>query len=154
MAAALPSGALAILMGAAAIQGLLAAVGLGPKLPVRAGAGVGLLAGALAAVGGGAGFVLGGYLRLQGLRGPRYAATSAAAAAVMHVGRLLAYGASGMTEPQTWALAGALALAISLGNVLGDRAALHLGAALQSRLQDGVLAVCAALALVSALRVG
>lgn len=80
---------------------------------------VGALAGALTAAGGGGGILIPPALLALGLRGPAYLATTAAASAAIHVGRLSAYGVAGWMNETRWWQAGLLALTIPLGNLIG-----------------------------------
>lgn len=117
----------------------------------------GLLAPAGAAVGvfsgtsGGAGLLVSTLLMSAGLTGEAYVATSAAIAAAMHVGRLSAYGASGLLSAGVLSMSALATVAVLAGNVLGGRLRSKLSGAGSVRfletLEKGTLAVAAALAL-------
>lgn len=103
--------------------------------------------GAVTATSGGGALVLAPLLLATGLTGARYVATAAAVAVAIHVGRLLGYGAGGLITRETLLAAGVLAVAIVVGNALGQRLRRHIDAAAGARLELGVLLVCVALAL-------
>lgn len=124
--------------------------GLRLSLPASAGLPVGLITGALTATSGGAAVLLAPFLRARSLGGPRYAATTAAVAVAIHAARVGVYGWTGMADGRALLVGGLLALAIAAGNLLGDRLAARLGEPAQDRIQDGVMALCTALALLGA----
>jgi hypothetical protein len=132
-----------------AMTGLTVArrLGLSFSMPARAGLPVGFLTGAISATSGGAAMLLAPFLRARELSGRRYVATTAAVAVALHVGRVIAYGASGMSDASTLRAGLLLALAITTGNLLGDRLARGLGDDAQAWIQDGVMVVCTGLAL-------
>lgn len=107
---------------------------------------IGVTAGAVTALGGGGGLLVPPTLLALGLRGAAFLATGAAAASGMHVGRLAAYGLAGWMSPSRWMLAGLLALAIPLGNLVGGRIRTHLSEALMQKLTYGSLTVATLLA--------
>lgn len=147
LASLLPAQAVGALM--LAMTGLTVArrVGLSFTMPTRAGLPVGLLTGAISATSGGAAMLLAPFLRARGLTGQRYVCTTAAVAVALHVGRVIAYGATGMSDASTLRAGLLLALAIAAGNLLGDRLARGLGDDAQTWIQDGVMVVCTGLAL-------
>lgn len=107
-----------------------------------AGAGVGALAG----TGGGAGLLLSPLLLTTGLSGRRYVGTAAAVAVSMHVGRVIAYAQAGLFRTELAAPTATLAMAIFVGNLLGDWVSPKLGHRLGARLEYGVLLTCIGLA--------
>lgn len=115
------------------------------RVGTRAMAPAGLVIGALTAASGGAGVLVAPLFLSTGLTGDAYVATIAAAASVMHLGRIAGYGASGLLDAVALERALVLALAIPVGNLLGKRLALR------ERLPAGVvehatLVACVALA--------
>lgn len=143
----LPELALRVVLAAVAA---LSVVQLVAKLELRfsraylgpAGLGVGLLTGAS----GGAGVLVTPTLLGVGLTGEAFVATAACASVVMHVGRSIAYGASGLYDWATLARAALLAAGVLAGNVLGRRARKLVPEGREKRLELGVLAVVATLA--------
>ncbi len=77
------------------------------------------LIGALAAMSGGGGFLLGPLMLSAGVSGNRYVATAAATAVFIHVGRIIGYGINGMVTSQALIEAAGLAVLIVIGNLLG-----------------------------------
>lgn len=152
LAALLPAWALAALMLAMTGLALAQSFGLRLRLPARAGLPVGLLTGAITATSGGAAMLLAPFLRARGLLGPRYVATTAATAIAIHAARVLSYGVTGMSDAGTLRTGLLLAAAIAVGNNLGERLGGRMGEATQTRLQDGVMVVCCALALLGVAR--
>lgn len=69
----------------------------------------------------GAGMLLGPVLLSYVLNGRAYIGTAAVGAGAMHLGRVLAYGATGLVNEPVLVLAFGLALAIPIGNLLGER---------------------------------
>ncbi len=107
---------------------------------------IGVTAGVVTSLGGGGGLLIPPTLLALGIRGPAYLATAAAAAAGMHIARLTAYGAAGWMTPSRWMLAGLLALAIPLGNLVGARIRTHLSEAFMQKLTCGSLTIATLLA--------
>jgi uncharacterized membrane protein YfcA len=144
---ALPELALRLVLAAVAA---LSIVQLVAKLELRfsraylppVGLGVGLLTGAS----GGAGVLVSPTLLGVGLTGEAFVATAAAASVVMHVGRSIAYGASGLYDARALTLAGLLAAGVLLGNLAGRRARRLVPEGREKRLELGVLTVVATLA--------
>lgn len=75
--------------------------------------------GALSAMSGGGGFLLGPLMLSAGINGNAYVATGAITAVFIHISRLIGYGANGMVSAQTFVTAGWLAACIVLGNLMG-----------------------------------
>jgi uncharacterized protein len=105
----------------------------------------GFAIGAIAATTGGAGLLAGPLLMAHGLKGERYVATSAVAAASMHVGRLVAYGAGGLVNERVLGYAALLGGAILVGNLVGKRLRGLLGESHGMRIEIGTMVVCVAL---------
>jgi len=134
---ALVGGLFAVRVPAAVLHGVMLGVvalslwrawgGRAVRLPAGALVGSGLVIGVLVATAGGAGVLAGPHLLALGLTGPRYLATMSAGAVVMHVTRMVGYGATGLLAPRYLPAAAVLALAVVAGNLLGDRLRGRLG---------------------------
>lgn len=149
LAVALPPMALQALLLLATAGALARSLGLwmfraSPATLVPAGFGIG----AAAASAGAGGLLVGPVLMASGLSGARFIATTAAVAVAIHLGRIAAYGMGGLVTPATLAQSAALALALMLGNTLGEQIRKRLDPRLAGRLELGVLLACVALALV------
>lgn len=147
-AAALPAfwlKALLVATTAYAVARSLKLVDLSPPKAALTPAGFGI--GAAAATTSGAGLLLSPLLLSSGLTGEAYVATSAVIAASMHVGRVVAYGASGLLSANTLVMAAILTAAILAGNLAGSRLRRYINAPLASRIEIGALLACVALAL-------
>ncbi len=133
------------------MAGLAGARAFGLKLRVPAGAFIpgGFIAGIVSANGGGAGLIIGPMLLAHGTSGSRYIATMAAGGVSIHLGRTLAYGASGWVDAQTMWVGGALAVGIATGNALGARARTHIPRGWSGRLELGAVGACLALVLLN-----
>ncbi len=103
--------------------------------------------GALSASAGAGGFLASPVLLASGLSGAAYVATSAAAAASMHLGRIAAYGAGGLLTRAALSDAALLGAGILAGNLAGERLRTSLGERVTGKLEVSVLVVCVALAL-------
>lgn len=146
LVAAIPEGLVAVLMLAMTGLALARSFGLQVEVPAGAALPVGFFSGALTATSGGAAILLAPFLRARALSPQAAVATTAITAATIHLARVLSYGATGMSDRDTLALGGLLAVSISLGNLLGDRLARRLGERAQGRIQDIVMVVCTGLA--------
>lgn len=122
-AASVPPAVVAAFMVVTTLLAVLRAL-LVPRLAVRpswmAPAGFGI--GVLTATAGGAGVLASPLLLSAGLAGEAYVGTSAACAVVLHVARIVGYGASGLFAGQTLGHAALLAVAILAGNLIGRSA--------------------------------
>ncbi|MCA9555457.1 MAG: TSUP family transporter [Myxococcales bacterium] len=120
LAVQLPHGVLrGLLLGATALALAKALGWIRWRPPASAVVPVAAVGGFITATSGGGGLLVPPLLLSMGLTGPAYLATTALSAAAMHIARLTAYGAGGWMDATRWALAGALALAIPVGNLLG-----------------------------------
>ncbi|MCK6505615.1 TSUP family transporter [Myxococcota bacterium] len=147
LAAGLPPLALGIALVGVGGLGLLSSTGrLRWRAPTRAVPWMGALAGALTGTGGGAGVVLGPALMARGLAGRPYVATMATVAVALHSSRLLAYGLGGVADARALQVGVGLALAITAGNLLGDRVFAGVGDRAQGRVQQVALVVSLVLA--------
>lgn len=124
------------------------AVRVSPAWMTPAGLGIG----ALTATAGGAGVLAAPLFLSAGLGGEAYVGTGAACAAVMHLGRLVGYGASGLLSGGTLAGATALAIGILAGNQLGHAAQRLVRRAPTGLVEHAVLAACALLAVAGVAR--
>jgi uncharacterized protein len=115
-----------------------------PGAAVLAPAGFGI--GSLAATAGGAGMLAGPLLMATGLTGEAYIATSSAAAASMHLGRLVAYGAGGLVSREIILYGAILAGAILVGNTFGRRIRRRLSHGVTTKIEVVALIVCVTLA--------
>lgn len=106
----------------------------------------GFLTGFLTSTSSGGGLVAGPLLLAAGLRGGPYVATAALGAFALHVTRLSVYGLGGL-QTQKALLAGAvLAVAIPLGNVLGEHQRGRISTAIGERIEVGAALVAGTLA--------
>jgi len=99
----------------------------------------GVVIGATAATGGGAGMLVGPLFLSAGLRGEAYIATIAVAAVAMHLGRIAAYGLGGLIDQTTLLHAAVLTVAILFGNALGAKLRRHVDEKMSTRLELGTL---------------
>jgi len=107
----------------------------------------GLVVGAVAATGGGAGLLGGPLLLSAGLTGRRYIAAGAAGALSMHIGRLTAYSAAGWVSLSTLGTGLALAVGIVTGNAIGKRLRGHINGETTRRIEVFAILLCVGLAL-------
>lgn len=84
---------------------------------VPAGAGIGAISAAV----GGAGLLVGPLFISAGLTGKRFVATIAVAAASLHLGRIVAYGAGGLVTSETLVRGLVLTVSLMAGNWMGLR---------------------------------
>lgn len=105
--------------------------------------------GALSATAGGAGILAAPLLMSLGLTGASYVATAAAASVVMHLGRLVSYGATGLFSAAILRTAAVLTATVLVGNALGKRVRTHLSPQGGVRLEAAVLAVATGLAVLA-----
>jgi len=105
--------------------------------------GGGLFVGVLTGTSGGAGFMLAPLTMSAGLTGEPYMATQSAAAVMIHLGRIVAYGASGMYAQRDTEVVVVLTVGILAGNVLAARARRYLSDEIVSRGEVVVLLACA-----------
>jgi len=103
--------------------------------------------GAMTGTAGGAGVLLAPVLLSSGLSGPAFVGTSSVVAVVTHLGRVAAYGTTGMFgDPATVAVrAATLALAIFGGNALAEKLRPLLTPRGVSRIEYGTLVLCVTL---------
>lgn len=147
LATGLPPLALGLALVGVGGLGLLSSTGvLRWRAPARAVPWMGVLAGTLTGTGGGAGVVMGPVLMARGLAGRPYVATMATVAVTLHASRLLAYGLGGVATGTTLLTGAGLALAITAGNLLGDKVFAGVGPAGQVRVQQAALVASVALA--------
>lgn len=107
-----------------------------------AGLGVGTLTGTA----GGAGVLFAPVLLSAGLRGSAYVGTLSTIAFATHAGRVVAYASTGLLRRDLVVATVLVAVAITAGNALGERLRARLDPSLTTRLEYGVLVVCAAVA--------
>jgi uncharacterized membrane protein YfcA len=148
LAAALPTAWLQALLFVGTALAVLRALGL-LKLTAPSSALVpaGFGIGAASATTSGAGLLMGPLLMASGLTGEAYIATGAFVSIAMHVGRLFAYGASGLLSSATLVIAGILMVSILGGNVLGERIRKRITPKVGARIELATLVGCVALAL-------
>lgn len=105
---------------------------------------MGFATGTIAASGG---MIVSPMLLASGLRGDALIATASATAMVIHVGRVLGYGAGGWIDTDTLASSALLLVGLLAGNLAGTRLRAHLGDRVTHGLTYAVLVLVAALAL-------
>lgn len=108
---------------------------------------LGAAAGFVTATSGGGGLIAGPTLLATGLSGRDYVATGAVGAVGVHVGRMAGYGAGGVFEPWILALGLSAAIAIPLGNLLGEQLRRRIPVRFIPKLEIGVVLVALGLAL-------
>lgn len=109
----------------------------------------GMLVGGVAATAGGAGILAGPLWKGAGIEGDAYIGSIATGAAVVHLARMVGYGAAGALGTGFWLDATVLAACIVLGNALGRRLRSHLSEGWRRRLEVGAIGGAAAVALSS-----
>ena len=102
----------------------------------------GFVVGAMTGTSGGAGILFAPVLLSAGLRGTAFVGTIATVAFATHLGRVVAYASSGLFTRDLLAPIIVVALAITLGNAVGERVRARLSASTTTRLEYGVLVVC------------
>lgn len=102
----------------------------------------GFVVGAMTGTSGGAGVLFAPVLLSAGLRGTAFVGTIATVAFATHLGRVVAYASSGLFTRELLAPIIVVALAITLGNAVGERVRARLSASTTTRLEYGVLVVC------------
>ena len=102
----------------------------------------GFVVGAMTGTSGGAGVLFAPVLLSAGLRGTAFVGTIATVAFATHLGRVVAYASSGLFTREHLAPIIVVALAITLGNAVGERVRARLSASTTTRLEYGVLVVC------------
>lgn len=107
----------------------------------------GALVGAMTGTGGGAGVILAPMVLSAGLTGAAYIGTVSFVAFTMHLGRVIAYASSGLLTRDLLVPTLLVALAITVGNKLGERVRLRLSERTTLRLEYGVLVVCVGVSL-------
>ena len=107
----------------------------------------GFLVGAMTGTSGGAGVLFAPVLLSTGLRGTAFVGTIASVAFATHIGRVAAYAYTGLFTRDLVLPIVVVALAITLGNALGERARARLSDAVTTRLEYGVLVVCVGVSL-------
>jgi uncharacterized membrane protein YfcA len=114
----------------------------GPKMIAPAGVVIGGLTGAS----GGAAVLTSPLFLAAGLSGEAYVASLSASAVLMHIGRIVAYGAGGLVTSTTLGYAALLALAILAGNLAGRKLRTWTSKIPGRSLEYASLVVCATLA--------
>jgi hypothetical protein len=136
------------IVGVLGFAALRLVAGVTPRLPREILVPAGLVVGFLTATSGGAGLLVAPLLLAAGVEDDRYVATTAVAAVTMHIGRVAGYGLGGGIDREVVALAAGLAAALVVGNLLGRRLRDRIAGPRRRQLEQGTIAVCAALALV------
>jgi uncharacterized protein len=116
--------------------------GLGPA---------GLVIGGMTGTAGGAGVLLAPVLLSTGLTGAAYVGTVSIVAVATHIGRVVAYGSNGFFTRELMLPIIVVALAITVGNALGERARKRLSERATTRIEYGVLVVCVGVSLAGTL---
>ena len=147
----LPTAWLKLLIAAFAAVAV-AGVVLGWRIRPRPQAAVatGAVVGSVSATTGGGGILAGPFFLATGLTGESYIVTAAVGAVAVHVGRLIGYGGGGAINAEVLWLGLGFGVAIPVGNLIGKRLRPFLSKAGTARLEQGVAALLAALALVNA----
>jgi uncharacterized membrane protein YfcA len=144
----LPGGALEVVLVVLTAVAVAKATGLLRfSVPSGALAPAGLGLGMITGTSGGAGILLAPVLLSAGLSGTSFVATASAIAVAMHVGRVVAYGVTGLLSAELVRPTLLLTCAIFAGNALGGRIRAGLGPRASVRLEYGVLVTCVLLSL-------
>lgn len=148
LAGKLPEWALHVLLvGMTALSVARALRWLAFEVPRSALGPAGFVIGAMTGTSGGAGVLFAPVLLSSGLRGPAFVGTIATVAFATHLGRVVAYASSGLFTRQLALPIFVVALAITLGNAVGERVRARLSDSATVRLEYGVLVVCAGVSL-------
>jgi uncharacterized protein len=115
--------------------------GLGPA---------GFVVGGMTGTAGGAGVLFAPVLLSTGLTGAAYVGTLSTIAFATHAGRVVAYASNGLFTRELALPTLLVALAITVGNALGERARKILSERTATRLEYGVLVVCVGVSLAGA----
>lgn len=148
LAGKLPEWALHVLLvGLTAVSVARALRWLSFEVPRGALGPAGFVIGAMTGTSGGAGVLFAPVLLSSGLRGKAFVGTIATVAFATHLGRVVAYASSGLFTRQLMLPIFVVALAITLGNAVGERLRARLSDSATLRLEYGVLVVCAGVSL-------
>lgn len=153
LAGRIPERAISVLLVVIVVLSILKAKGfiklrVPPQALLVIGFGIGVITGAS----GGAGVLVGPILLSLGLSGMRYVATNSAIAVAIHVGRVGAYGASGMFRRDlVWPIL-FLACAIFVGNGCSTFVRPRMSATAVVRLEWGTLIVCSLISIAGIVR--
>ncbi|MFT4978191.1 MAG: putative membrane protein YfcA [Myxococcota bacterium] len=140
LAVSLPGTLIQWLMAAMTIVALLRTTGIiRGSLPQAGLVPTGAVIGTIHATCGGAGPLVGALLQSEGLAQVPYVATIASLSVTLHAARLTAYGIGGAVETDLIVQGLGLAVAITAGNLIGDRLRRRMGDALQARTQKLIL---------------
>ncbi len=110
-----------------------------------------LVIGAMTGTSGGAGVLFAPVLLSTGLSGPAYVGTLSTIAFATHAGRVVAYASNGLFTSALVVPTALVALAITIGNVLGEKVRKRLSERAQTRIEYGVLVVCVCVSVAGAL---
>lgn len=131
-----------LLVGITALSVARALRWLAFEVPRAALGPAGFVVGAMTGTSGGAGVLFAPVLLSAGLRGTAFVGTIATVAFATHVGRVVAYASTGLFTRELVAPILVVALAITLGNAVGERMRASLSEVTTTRLEYGVLVVC------------
>jgi uncharacterized protein len=109
----------------------------------------GFAIGGLTGTAGGAGVLFSPVLLSTGLTGAAFVGTLSSIAVATHVGRVVAYAINGLFTRELAVATAVVAVAITVGNALGERARRKLSATAATRIEYGVLVVCVGVSLVA-----
>jgi len=107
----------------------------------------GFVIGGMTGTAGGAGVLFAPVLLSAGLRGAAFVATTSIIAVATHVGRVVAYASNGFFTRDLALSTFIVAVAITVGNALGERTRKRLSQVATTRLEYGVLVVCVGVSL-------
>jgi hypothetical protein len=136
-----------LLVGITALSVARALRWLAFEVPRGALAPAGFVIGAMTGTSGGAGVLFAPVLLSSGLRGSAFVGTIASVAFATHLGRVVAYASSGLFTRDLVLPIVVVALAITVGNALGERARARLSDSTTMRLEYGVLVLCVGVSL-------
>ena len=144
---ALPNVVLRVLLAVVTLLALTRAIGWWKWAPgPRSLAPAGLATGAIGASSGG-GVMIAPILLAAGLHGDAVVATASLSAVVIHVGRILGYGFTGLMGTETLLQSAFLAASLVLGNLLGQRMRGRIAERTGDWLTYGTMVVCVVIAI-------
>jgi len=146
LAGRLPEGTLQVLLlGLTALSVARAMHLLSFDVPRSSLAPAGFVIGSLTGTAGGAGVLFAPVLLSAGLQGRAFIGTIATIAFATHAGRVVAYAANGAFGRELLLPIAVVSASIAAGNALGERLRARLSSTTTTRLEYGVLVLCAAI---------
>lgn len=136
-----------LLVGITALSVARALRWLSFQVPRAALGPAGFVVGAMTGTSGGAGVLFAPVILSSGVQGKAFVGTIASVAFATHLGRVVAYASSGLFTRSLLVPIVVVALAITVGNAIGERVRRALTDSTTMRLEYGVLVVCVGVSL-------